>query len=144
MHWWGDEGVDWVGISDAARFIGLFCRRWGRIFVMDYKEKYGTVRVYCSFGHYSLHGLLFPGYAYKRPWFPKWLWTFDIYWLSKIFTNRFIGYPIFLYQIFIYKLAYFIAVHKWSHLREEILDSPDHGEYLKFLGYKGYIETNEE
>jgi len=41
MHSWGDEGVDWKGINEAARYIGVNLRRWGRVGVTQYKEKYG-------------------------------------------------------------------------------------------------------
>lgn len=41
MHNWGDDDVDWQGISEAAYFIGGFLKRWGRVHVTDMKEKFG-------------------------------------------------------------------------------------------------------
>jgi hypothetical protein len=38
MHNWGDDGVDWNGINDAANFIGNSLLFWGRINVSQYKE----------------------------------------------------------------------------------------------------------
>jgi hypothetical protein len=47
MHVWGEPGVDWGGINDAAYFIAKWLKIGG-VHVFDYKEKWGTVRVYCS------------------------------------------------------------------------------------------------
>jgi hypothetical protein len=89
MHHWGDEGVDWQGIDEAAYYIGRFISRYGRISVSQTKEKWGCACVYC--------------YA-PQNW----------------------------YQIFIYRLAYRLAIKKWPHLKEEILEGADWAdEYLK-------------
>lgn len=50
MHSWGDKGVDWKGINQAAEYIGVNLARWGFVRVVQYKEKFGTVRVYCYLG----------------------------------------------------------------------------------------------
>ena len=76
MHFWGDEDVDWKGIGDAAEYIGKGLRKWGRINVVQYKEKFGTVRVYCSLGIWSLHELTHPGHCYCR--YPAWLWYLNL------------------------------------------------------------------
>ena len=47
FHHWGDKGVDWAGINDAAEYIGTSLERWG-VCVHQYKEKFGTIRVYCD------------------------------------------------------------------------------------------------
>ena len=44
MHHWGDEGVDWVGINNAAEYIAKTLSRFG-VTVFGYKEKFGQVRV---------------------------------------------------------------------------------------------------
>ena len=44
MHAWGEPGVDWVGISEAAEYIGDYLRKRG-LAVLGVKEKYGEVRV---------------------------------------------------------------------------------------------------
>jgi hypothetical protein len=54
MHRWGDANVDWQGINNAAEFIAIQLRRWGRIHVLDAKEKWGTVRVYVEFSENSI------------------------------------------------------------------------------------------
>jgi hypothetical protein len=81
MHNWGDEKVDWEGIEDSAEFIGLNLRKWGRIGVRQYKEKFGTVRVYCHLGWSSFHDITHPGHCFSR--YPKWLWCLDINYGTK-------------------------------------------------------------
>lgn len=129
MHFWGDEGVDWKGINDAAEYIAKFCKRWGKIGVRDYKEKFGRVTVYLSFGWHQLHCITHPGYVYNQ--YPKWLWHLDCVYLSKIIQplNR-IVIP---WQIFIYRLAYKKALKKWPHLREEIFAGCDYEHLLLHL-----------
>lgn len=124
MHLWGDECVDWDGIDSAAEFIGKGIRKFGRISVWQYKEKYGTVRVYCSFGWNSLQHIIFPGYV--RQVIPAWI---DNNFISKII--QMLNPIIVPYQYFIYRLFYKLAVKKWPHLREEILSCADYSELLK-------------
>lgn len=128
MHDWSDENVDWNGINDAAGYIGYWLRKWVRMDVRDVKEKFGTVRVYCSFGWSSIYSIYRPGYC----WYPEWwpvkldLWlgydTPIFKWLNKIII------PI---QIRAYRWRYRNAVRKWPHLREEIMCCADHQELLK-------------
>lgn len=47
MNKWGDARVDWVGINEAANYIGAFVEFWGRISVIQTKEKWGMACVYC-------------------------------------------------------------------------------------------------
>ena len=131
MHYWGDEGVDWEGINSAASYIGLFCRKWGRISVTQYKEKYGTVRVYCSFRWVSLHSLTHPGYVYSQ--YPQWLWSADIRYIGPFFRKSGLSFLIWQWQKFIYRLAYKNALKKWPHLRKEILSCADFDELLEGL-----------
>jgi len=132
-HSWGDGFQYFNEVEDAAYEIGEFCKTWGRIFITQTKEKFGTARVYCYFAYPSLHGLIWPGYYCKRPNYPQWLWSADIYYLSKIFAviSRLIGFN--KYQTFIYRLAYKRALAKYPMIRNEILAGADHGELLKDL-----------
>lgn len=114
-----------------ARFIGDFIARWGRLSVRQTKEKYGTVRVYCGFGYYSLYGLLFPRYVYKHRLFPKWLWSFDIWYISPVLQYILPKLGSYKYQVFIYKLAYRIAVKRNPDIKDRILRSADYNELLK-------------
>lgn len=122
MHSYGDEDFDaWDDLDDAASYIGNLCRKWGRIQVWQYKEKFGTVRVYCSINCQSLHDLIFPGYCLVHK--PYGFWVFPIF--------RPFHMLVFKYQKFIYRLAYKNAVRKWPCIRKEILCCADFPEYLK-------------
>lgn len=127
MHQWGDEGVDWNGIESAAEYIATFCRRWAFL-GGQYKEKYGTVRFYASFGCLSLHNIIYPGYYYNQ--FPKWLWNLDCDYIGPCL--RFLFEKLFIrWQKFIYNMAYQRALKKWQHLRAEILCGADWIELIK-------------
>jgi len=131
MHLWGDEDVDWDGINAAARYIGYWLRKWGRLPVRDFKEKYGTVRIYCGFGWHSFQDIFYPGYVYYR--LPKWFR--DIDWFV-FYTCRFIvliNYVILPIHRKLYRWRYLSAIKKWPHLRKEILVCADWPEELRGL-----------
>jgi len=130
MHNWGDESVDWGGINDAARFIAVNLRRWGRIAVTDYKEKYGTVRVYCHFGFDCFHSIWRPSYLWIHP---KWPYKLDLR-LSK-YVMPILNKIIVPWQIFIYRNFYRRAINKWPHLYKEIVSCAAHGQL-----FEGHIE----
>jgi len=131
MHSWGDENVDWNGISNAAEYIARRLRRLGRVGVRDYKEKYGTVRVYCSLGWYSLHSITHPGYVYSQ--YPQWLWKLDCHYGRYI--TRPLNWLVIPYHKWLYLDTYRRAVRKWPHLRREILSACDWPELLSSLGF---------
>jgi hypothetical protein len=58
MHHYGKPGVDWQSIHEAAEYIAEYLHRYGGITVLDHKEKFGTVRVYCTFGYHWMPSLL--------------------------------------------------------------------------------------
>ena len=124
MHSWGDENVDWEGIDDAAYFIGHWLSTYARISVMQYKEKFGTVRVYCHFGLTGVYSLWRPGYV----WYPKW-WPvrLDI-WLSDTLLWRGLNRIVVPLQQRAYAWRYKKAVEKWPHLHDEIVSMADYGE----------------
>ena len=120
MHNWGDNFKYFSDVEQAAYEIGQFCRFWGRISVTQTKEKYGTARVYCSFGLWQLNNLFYPGYAYiQKP-----------IWFMSINVPAWIGYAIVPYQEMIYRLAYKRATAKFPHIREEIIQGADYRELL--------------
>ena len=130
MHNWGDEDVDWDGINDAATYISHFLTRWGRINVMDYKEKFGTVRVYCYISVQGLYWLINPRGGFYR-WNERWKWTtYGSFWFWKRFN--FLFNP---WQRMIYRLAYRRAIKKWPHLTNEILSCAD---YPALIGAEKY------
>jgi len=129
MHIWGDEDVDWGGIDDAASYIGQGLRKWGRVDVKQFKEKYGTVRVYCRLGVGMFHQLIWPGYCSNQ--YPyKWLWLAD---LKLMWLWRLLNHAVVPYHKYLYRKYYANAVQKWPHLREEILCCADFDELLKGL-----------
>jgi hypothetical protein len=127
MHNWSEKSVDWIGLNNAAEYIGTSLIKYGRMNVMDYKEKWGTVRVYVSFGWWQIHDITHPGHSYNR--YPKWLWRLDCnYGYYAVFLPNLIAVP---YHKFLYKLIYTKAIKKWPHLTEEILNGADHWDLLK-------------
>ena len=131
MHQWGDEGVDWQGIGDAAEWIGSRLL-WMRIPVSQTKEKYGTVRVYCDFQWYSLHSIFYPRYHYIR-WKDKSIMR----WLEY---NTQVGRMVqFASRLMVpawewwYRHTYAAALKKWPHLAGEILMGADHMSLLHGL-----------
>jgi len=129
-HHWGDDDVDWKGIGEAGRYIATNLKRWGRVPVRDWKEKYGTVRIYLSLGWESLFTITHPGYVYSR--YPKWLWSFCCSKYSR-WIFRQLNRVVVPYHIFLYRFFYRRAVKKWPHLTDEILCAADFHELLKDL-----------
>ena len=118
-----------VACDAAAWFIHQYLVKYGRISVTQSKEKYGTVRVYCSLGYWGFFGLLNPGHIYVH--WPKWLYGLDLK----------LGRPVMLvlnklivpYQKFIYRRAYKKAVEKYPAIRENILRTADYPYLLEGL-----------
>lgn len=118
--------VDLQEIEDAAAFIARGLRAW-RISVSDYKEKWGTVRVYCRLGWYQFHDITHPGYHYSR--YPAWLWNLDCrYSGSWIYTV--LNWVVIPIHSLVYGWMYHRAVRRWPHLRREILSCADYRELL--------------
>lgn len=113
-----------------AEYIGLNLRRWGRISVTQWKEKYGTVRVYCDFGWYQIHSITHPGYVYSR--YPQWLWILDCDWGSRL--CHYLSRVVVPLQRKLYTHLYGRALRKWPHLRREILTGADYPELLTKYG----------
>lgn len=128
MHRWGDERVDWNRIYGAAQYIAKYCAKWGRISILDYKEKYGTSRVYVFFGIWSMLNLVTPFAHYHHGW-PKWLMRFDIWAMSRILPK--LDFLVIPYQQKIYTMAYGRALKKYPHLSKEIISGADHPNLLK-------------
>lgn len=125
MHKWGDPNVDFEEIDAAAEYIYMYLRRW-RVPVRDYKEKYGTVRVYTGLhwerGWLFMH-LFKPDHMYYR--FPRWVRTVD-FWIPAHWLNIVI-HPLYKH---LYTRAYGNALKRWPHLRREILSGADYSELL--------------
>lgn len=132
MHNWGDPGVDWEGISDAAEYIASRLKRW-RVPVRDWKEKYGTVRIYTDFGWNSIHDLTHPGHVWTRYKRDGLLWKLNYSTgFNKIF--RLLNFVVVPFHQFLYTYYYGKAIKKWPHLRSEILHGADFNELLTKFG----------
>jgi len=104
--------------------------RWGRINVRDYKEKWGTVRVYCNFGWYQIHSITHPRYCYSQ--YPKWLWKLDCRYGHHV--TSLLNWIVVPYHKWLYQLFYRRAIRKWPHLRLEILSGADYSKLLEKYG----------
>jgi len=108
--------ADCAELEDAAEWIGINLSRWGRISVLQTKEKYGTARVYCKFGHNELSELFYPFCDYR----PRLGWFGRIEWLPRIYNWLLVPY-----QQRLYRIIYDRALKKWGHLADEILSGAD-------------------
>jgi len=118
-----------VTCGTAAHFIHEYLVRYGRISVRQSKEKFGTVRVYCSLGYRGFFGLLNPGHVYVH--WPKWLYGLDLKYGRRVM--QFLNKLIVPYHKFIYRRAYKKAVEKYPAIRENILCTADYPYLLEGL-----------
>ena len=116
-------------LDTIAREIGTTLRDKYRVDVSQFKEKYGTVRVYCTFGWWNLHSLIYPGYHFNK--FPRWLQRLDNLLLGAIVHQ--LGRFFIPLQKRAYRRQYAVAIVKYPHHRTAILDGADWPEYLKGL-----------
>lgn len=137
MHSWYDDKdpVDWNGINEAARYIAEWLRKWARMGVRDYKEKWGTVRVYCSFGFDCFHAVVYPGYCWIHKWWP---YKLDLWISYHTPILKWINRIVIPIQQKLYIWRYTRAVQKWPHLYNEIVSCADYGKLFdgKLPGYK--------
>ena len=134
MHNWGEEKFDWQGLDDAGDFIGEWLIKWVRLPVTCIKEKFGTLRVYCSFGWSSFYSIWRPQYMWVPGWYP---WRLDL-WLSfHTPILRWINKVVVPIHQWAYVWRYKKAVEKWPHLFAEIISMADYGKLFegKIPGY---------
>lgn len=138
MHIWGDESVDWDGIEDAAEFIGRGLLFW-RVDVRQWKEKFGTVRVYCSLGIQWWPQWTHPGHTYNR--WPRWLdfITYGGYnkWNPFNVALRLLNVAVVPFHKWLYHRYYREAVRRWPHLATEICCGADFRELVADLWERG-------
>jgi hypothetical protein len=122
VHTWGSEDVDWDTLWELSSSIPRDLRRWGRIAVHG-KEKFGTLRLDLLFFGFTLHGFIFPGYMYKHPRFPEFLFAIDLQ--LQEFYDKVINPWYIPCQKWVYKKVLSRAVRKHPHLTAEILADTD-------------------
>jgi hypothetical protein len=133
VHSWGEEKFDWVGLDDAGQYISQWLVKWTRMPVYDVKEKFGTLRIYCSFGWESFYGIYRP----RHMWVPKW-WPYRLDLRLSHYIMPLLNKIVVPLQQKAYAWRYKKAVEKWPHLREEIVSIADRGELFEGVipGYK--------
>lgn len=115
-------------LYDIACHIGRQLLR-ARIPVSDMKEKYGTIRVYCTFGWYNLHDVIYPGYHFNQ--FPRWVQRLDNSLISTAVQH--LSRWVEPYQRNTYRKVYADAVKRWPHYRTAILIDAHWPELLEGL-----------
>jgi len=133
MHSYGDgwPNENFDRLDQIASDIGHKLARYGRIHVSQTKEKFGTVRVYCSLGFSTFYEFIFPRHNFIRA--PKWLWSLDLRvcrWLKLDYIFNAVLIP---YQKWVYRKVYSQAVKQAPHLADEILTAADWGKLLRGL-----------
>ena len=116
---------------DMSWEIGRRLRKYGRMPVRDMKEKYGTWRVYCSFGWYSLHDFLYPGHAFIR--YPKFLANIlysRIGYEIDTYIFRIINLVIIPYHKWLYRKVYLHLLRKYPECADSIIHGMDYPELL--------------
>lgn len=130
MHYWGDKDFDWDALDEAGEYLRTYFRRW-RVPVRDIKEKYGTLRCYCSLGWYSPHALTHPRYIFSQ--YPKWLWIINCKFRQTWFWKWLIYRSSIKLHKRIYRNGYKKLIKKWPSLKVEILMDADFPELLEEL-----------
>lgn len=145
MHRWGDEDFDWKALGESIDMVDSFMRFWGRIGVSS-KEKYGTARIYVTFWDGSLHGLIYPGYAFSQ--FPKWLWKWDLYYIGPFVRWTRLARLANWYQSKIYGMAYSRAIKRFPKVKVELVIDADHEGLIKeyetimtMYRFRSFVET---
>jgi len=132
MHTWGEkdsEGNDiCYQISEISYYIGGWLRRWARMDILQYKEKFGCVRVYCIFGWTSFSSITHPGYCYSH--YGK-VGMFINQLTSSMF--KYLNWIIIPIHKKMYRYRYTQAVKKWPQYKNEILCWADWYEELRGL-----------
>lgn len=127
---WPDYEFDTIEYI-ASVVIGGWLRKWGRVNVRQTKEKFGTVRVYCSLGWSCFHEIFYPGHCFIR--WPKWMMKLDFFLSYTLHGSWLLGHISYPIHARLYRWRYKKAVEKWPDLRDEILDCADFGELLEGL-----------
>lgn len=125
IHLWGSNFKYFKEVEEAAYWIGKYLRKYGRINVLQTKEKFGTARVYITFGIYSFDELLYPGRQY-----PKYKFLGELGDKVFIFLFKYLNIFIIPYQQYIYKKAYEKAFLKFPLIRKEIIVGTDYPELV--------------
>jgi len=150
-HYWGEENFDWDALYKACRFFDVNLKRWARLCVHT-KEKYGTMRLEYLGYNEGIYGLIYPGRLWlnypgptvtKKPhksirkYFPEGhtyqvgLFRVIDDFITAIARKCGLSRLFYRYQRLVFNIITFIAVKKWPHIKDEIMDEYD----FKYLLY---------
>ena len=137
MHYWGDDWEYWDDLNRAIDEFAELSRKhpWP---VRDIKEKYGTMRCYCSLGWDSLHTIIHPRRIFCR--WPKWIWrlnlkltsAYAVFPLGWLWRKTVLPYSFWLCKKR-YRRAYKTVVNKYPHIAKELVCAVDYRELLEDL-----------
>jgi hypothetical protein len=125
-HHWNDKSFDWNGLYAAER---LMCKVF-RVFRIGAhtKEKWGSIRASVYFWDGGLHHLIWPGYVYVQNIFIA--YKLDRYVIKPITRYTGLNWLGVKLQLFGYGLAYYLAMRKYPHIKDEICYQADYPEYI--------------
>lgn len=125
-HEWGNEDFDWDSLYEAER---LMCKVF-KIFRIGAhtKEKYGSIRASVYFWDGGLHALIWPGYVYIQNRFIA--YKLDRFLIKPVTKYSGLLYLLVRLQMFGYGLAYYLAMRKYPHIKDEICYCADHPELI--------------
>lgn len=116
--------------------------RWLGIRVDDMKEKWGTYRVYCSFGLTDIHSLMYPGYHYVQ--FTG--WKKDLYYRTSGIQASVFHYTVNWWLIPLqrkwYRKVYQMAIRKFPDRSRAILVGADEWDLLGGLDPRLIMTTD--
>ena len=139
MHFWGD---DWSKMYEddlykAINYFTEYCTKYGLMHFFT-KEKYGTMRLEYFYIRTDFDYLLGKNLIFIKN--PK-LHKFSKYVMNPIIRRSGLGWLIHKYQIFIFNMATISTMHKWPHLRKEVMHEYEFEDLLyektkRKVGYK--------
>lgn len=121
--------IDIMSADEAAYMIRDYLIKYGRVNVRDAKEKFGSVRVYCSLGFWSVYSIFYPGYYFVR--WPSWLYKIDLVVGARLV--RILNFLIVPYHKWLYRRAYAKAIERFPYIRYNILYCADYPDLLRGL-----------
>lgn len=121
--WYNPMVVDAIACD-----IGHVLRKYGRMNVVDTKEKYGTARVYCNFGLYGLHSIIWPGYVYIQ-W--KYAWMTKLDRAIGVRITNLLNYIVVPYQEWLYRKVYTKYIQLYPMYKDALLDGADWKEVIE-------------
>lgn len=129
MRQLNENDVHEICLSEAADMIRNHLVKYGRVNVTQAKEKFGTVRVYCTLGFYSFHCITHPGRVWIQ--YPRWIYILDLSIGVRVMSV--VNKVVVPYHKWLYRQAYKKAIQKLPFIKEEIVIHADYPDLLEGL-----------